>query len=83
MTGGQAQHVKSLCGGQLKQNMAPNIPQSPEYSTVSFGYERLTDWSLPVTSLTFYTGHIIDTLALKGFGAHSTRLVSSSKKPKS
>src|ERR1700680_3634789 len=38
---------------------------------------------IPVRSLTFYTGHIIDTLALKGFGAHSTRQVSSSKKPKS
>src|ERR1700689_230319 len=48
----------------------------PPLATINFR-------SLPVTSLTFYTGHIIDTLALKGFGAHSTRLVSSSKKPKS
>jgi len=31
-------------------------------------------WSFPVTSLTIYTGHIADTLALKGLGAHSTRV---------
>jgi len=30
--------------------------------------------SFPVTSLTIYTGHIADTLALKGLGAHSTRV---------
>jgi hypothetical protein len=30
--------------------------------------------SIPVTSVTFYTGDMGDTLAVKGFGAHSTRL---------
>jgi hypothetical protein len=31
-------------------------------------------WSFPVTSLTIYTEDIADTLALKGLGAHSTRV---------
>jgi len=30
--------------------------------------------SIPVTSLTIYIGHIADTLALKGLGAHSTQV---------
>jgi hypothetical protein len=40
-------------------------------------------WSVPGTSVAIYTGRIADTLALKGLGAHSTRLQVSSKKPRS
>jgi hypothetical protein len=36
--------------------------------------DPLADRSFPVTSLTIYTGDIADTLALKGLGAHSTRV---------
>jgi thiol-disulfide isomerase/thioredoxin len=73
-------YVRAWAEKYKEQGLVVIGVHSPE-----FEFEKSADnvRSVPVRSLTFYTGHIIDTLALKGFGAHSTRLVSSSKKPRS
>src|SRR5205807_10557234 len=39
--------------------------------------------SIPETWVTFYSGDIGNTFTSKGFGAHSTRMLSSSKNPRS
>src|ERR1700686_2673837 len=56
------------CVKNLRKICKPLVGSSNSLSQNGFG------GSVPVTSLTFYTGDIADTLALKGFGAHSTRL---------
>src|SRR5436853_7912702 len=43
----------------------------------------LTHWSVPETWVTDYSGDIGNTFTSKGFGAHSTRMLSSSKNPRS
>jgi len=59
------------------------LPTNQEVGSSNLSGRAVFLGSFPVTSLTIYTGDIADTLALKGLGAHSTRVHWPSKKPRS
>ena len=71
-------NIQSLCGEFLLCFMGlrqlESQPTNQGVGSSNLSGRANQSRSFPVTSLTIYTGHIADTLALKGLGAHSTRV---------